>query len=111
MSEDGLLQKLHAPIDIEVVELLLSAAPRTWWSVVLDVESLDAPGSDDGFMISISSEEGDDLLSTLPEKIYELLRRHFEIFEKYGRPWKRIRYVVRYDEPQEKWNYTIDYEY
>lgn len=109
--DEGLLQKLHAPIDIEVVQLLLSIIPEGWWSMILDVESLDLPGSDEGFAMSISNDEGEGGLTTLPEKLYELVRRHYEIFGDHGGHWRNLRYSLRYDESEAGWKYVIEYSY
>jgi hypothetical protein len=111
MPVDGKLQKLHAPIDIEIVQLLLSIIPEKWWSVRLDVEYVASAPGEEGYPMTITNNEGERDSVMPPEALFQLVRRHSLVFQEHGKQWKKLVYNVTYDREQEDWQYAIDYGY
>ena len=46
-----------------------------------------------------------------PDELYEKVIEHARLFRAHGRPWKALTYRVSFDEIEEDWRYTIDFEY
>lgn len=111
MAIDKKLQDLHSPLDIEIVNILLSAIPETWWSVRLDVEYMKLSDNEVGYPMKISNIEGEKDILIPPDELYEIIGKHAAIFREHGKEWKKLKYDVAYDESSEDWRFTIDYEY
>lgn len=111
MPADDLLQRLHAPLDIEIVKLLLSIIPETWWSIRLDVDYVVDPDGEEAYPMAITNNEGERDLVMLPDELFLLVRQHSLVFQEHGKQWKKLAYNVTYDEQQKDWQYAIDYEY
>ena len=110
MSE-GILQKLHSEVDIEIVKLLLSVIPSTWHSIKLEVEYKILPNGDEGFPMNISDIEGNSEIIIPPDDLYSKICEHSNIFKRYGKQWKRLIYTVFFDNEKKDWKFEIDYEY
>jgi hypothetical protein len=111
MTIDKNLQELHAPLDIEIINILLSIIPETWWSVRLDVEYMKISDDEVGYPIKISNNEGEKDIVMPPDELYEKIGKHAAIFREHGKQWKKLKYNAAYDESTEDWQYTIDYDY
>jgi hypothetical protein len=111
MSADRQLQKLHTPIDSDVVKLLLSVIPQDWWSIRLEVEYQSFESGGEGYPMTISNNEGSSGIVIPPDKLYALIREHSAVFKKHGKQWQHLTYDLKYDEYEEDWKYTIDYKY
>ena len=111
MSGDGILQKLHSKVDVEIVKLLLSVIPNSWYSIRLEVEYTIMENGHEGFPMNISNNEGKCDIVIPPDELYSKICEHSNIFKQYGKQWKKLTYNVFFDTDKEDWEFKIDYEY
>lgn len=108
---DDNLQELHRPIDNRIVQQLLSVIPEGWWSIVLDVSRDVQAAEGNELSLSISSDEGYRDIVMPPSEIYEAVIEHADLFASRGKPWRKLRYRVFFDDEIDNWRFTIDYDY
>lgn len=105
------LQQMHAPIDREIVRLMIESIPEEWWSFRLNVERVGLPNEGEEFPIYV--EGGDRFRESAipPDALYALIIQHSDIFKKFGKQWRRLTYEVSFDEAKGYWTFKIDYVY
>ncbi len=105
------IQDLHRPIDEQIVQELLSLKPEEWWTICLDVRSSDPTAGENNLSLSLFSEEDGVEVVTPTARLYELVTRHAAVFDQIEKPWRELRYRVRFDENVDNWRLEIDYSY
>lgn len=111
MARNEHLQERHGPIDIEIVQLLLSVIPEDWFSIRLDVEYTRSVDGQECYPMSIYNNEDSPGLVMPPDELYDLVRKHSDIFKTSSKHWRKLAYNVTYDTESEDWKFTIDFQY
>lgn len=111
MASDANLEELYKPIDLEICRELLAIKPEHWWSIWLDVDRVPNPGIDGQFAFSIRNDEGDPDCVLPSNEIYSLVREHATIFATHATAWRRLTYHLSFNEADEDWSFSVDYEY
>ena len=77
---------------------------------MLKVRRCSEPPNIEKFEHEISSPEGHREPIEPTEKTYNSIIKLADIFKKYGRCWKAVRYSISLDD-KGKWNYKVEFEY
>lgn len=104
------LQVEEGPIDLEIVGELIAATPESWKRAILDVRRRTEPPNIEKFEHEISNPDGLRDLVEPTEKTYEAIFRLADLFKKYGRCWKTVRYSISLAD-NGNWNYKVKFEY
>lgn len=103
------LQDEESPIDREIVTELVAATPGSWRRVALEV-TYSNDGSVERYGHAISSPEGHRELVTPSQTIFDATYRLGRVFLKYGKHWKKAKYLVRVNDDGTMC-YAVDFEY
>jgi hypothetical protein len=97
--------------ELAIMNVLLSVVPEDWWSIRLDVERKVLPDGGSRTEMTLSDADGRPLHKLPPEELYDPIEKSAQNLGATTQPWKRARYVARYEEEIEAWRFHIDYEY
>lgn len=104
------LQELEAPIDAEIVGLIVEVTPTWWKAARLEVERRAHEGSAEGLAHTMTSPEGHRDLVVATDEILDATHRLAELFRSFGRPWTRVVYDVT-ERPDGSWDYRATFTY
>ena len=88
------LQELERPIDEAIANALIGVTPETWRLARLEVTRSDKANGVQGFEHVITSPEGHRDIVQADDKMFELTFKLADLFEKFGKPWKKVIYTV-----------------
>lgn len=111
MPHSPLLQTLHAPIDIAIVQILLSLLPSDCSAAQMSVilNPIEFPSEEMAIEFRCKEGGGEELMPT--DELFTKLYEHLEVFRKHGAPWKSLTYDINCDCGSKSWKYSVDYTY
>jgi hypothetical protein len=104
------LQEQQQPIDIAIVNGIVSSTPEHWKKIVLEASQLVESGNKEAITIILASPEGYmDLVRPKPMLVMAL--RHLSmLFAEHGKSWSKVTYRL-VDAGQGDWSFKADFEY
>jgi hypothetical protein len=104
------LQEQQQPIDIAIVNGIVSSTPELWKKIVMEASRFVEPDGAEAITIILASPEGyQDLVNAKP-LLVEALRQLSMLFAEHGKPWSKVTYRLA-DSGGDNWSFKADFEY